>query len=66
MKVKIIAGITGAVIIIIFAYILKTIDENPSELSIEVTPFNIDHKVMEEHCRHLEMICLKSGFMKTK
>jgi len=33
-----------AVIIIIFAYILKTIDENPSELSIEVTPFNIEHK----------------------
>jgi len=44
LKLKIIAGITGAVIIIIFAYVLKTIDENPSGVHIEVTPFNSDHK----------------------
>ena len=41
---KIIVGIIVVVIIIIFVFTLDSISKKPSEFTIKVTPFNLDHK----------------------
>ena len=45
LNVKIIVGIvTVAVAILIFAITFQTINENPTQFTVEVTPVNLDHK----------------------